>query len=566
MAVFDGDQLKSSATKFAKGFTPGQKVVTGLLAAILLIAGVAYSQYAGRPQYAPLFSNLAASDAASITTKLSADKVPYQLADGGTAILVPQGQVYQERLNLAQANLPAGGAVGLELMDKEGITTSQAVQSADYQRALQGELEATIGAITGVTAAQVTLALPAQSDFVIADQTKPQASVLVTMATGTTLSSGQVTGIVHLVASSIPNLDPSDVTVVDNNGNVLAAPGVGITAGGTDVASTYENTLAAKINSQLVSVVGLNHSNVQVSADVDTSQKQTTSELLATDPKGKVISGVTSSSTSTEQYGAGSTASPAGVLGTTATSTGSNTTTSTTGTLAGTGTATGTTGVNAGNTGTTGSTSTTTGNNGYNKTSNDTTYDMGKQTIVTTQGPGTVNRLSIAVLVDTKSKANIASITKLASQAAGLDPKRGDTIQVVQLPFSTTSTATAVAATKAAAKAKSGEAMTGLIRLVVSILGVLALVVLMLRSTKKEKREDISASLERLSEGGGQLALPSGSSHALGGGIGGHSGIPALPSARTTAAAGELAGLIEDSPEEVAKVLRSWMHDRAGSR
>jgi flagellar M-ring protein FliF len=561
MAVFDGDRLKESATKFAKGFTPGQKAVTGLLVLILAVAGYAYSQYAGRPQYAPLFTNLTAADAAAMTTKLSSDHVPYQLADGGTAILVPQGNVNQERLAMAQASLPAGGSVGLELMDKEGITTSQAVQNADYQRALQGELESTIGSISGVAGAQVTLALPTQSDFVVTDDTKPQASVLVSMNSGQTLTSGQVSGIVHLVASSIPKLEPGNVTVVDNTGNVLAAPGVGITAdgGGNSQTQSFEGELARSIDSLLVPVVGVGHANVQVNADLNYNQSQTTSELLATDPKGKVVSGVTSSNTSTEQYGAGNANAPAGVLGTTATSTGSNTTSNTTGTLAGTGTATSNNGVNAGNTGS--GTSGASGSGGYKKTSTDQQFALGKVTKVESSAPGQINRLSIAVLVDSAAKPNIANITKLASAAVGLNTKRGDTISVIQMPFSKTSATAALAATKAAAKAKSGATMTGLIRLVVAVLGVLALVVLMLRSTKKEQREDISATLERFSEGG-QLALPRGSS-SLGGGFGGGQ---ALPNARTTAAAGELAGLIEDSPEEVAKVLRSWMHDRSGSR
>jgi flagellar M-ring protein FliF len=531
MAVFDSQRLKESADRFAKGFTPGQKVVTGLLAAILVVAGIAYSQFAGRPQYVPLFTNLAAADASSITTKLAADKVPYQLADGGTAILVPQAQVYQERLSMATANLPAGGSVGLELMDKEGITTSQAVQQADYQRALQGELEATIGSITGVAGAQVTLALPAQSDFVITDDTKPQASVLVTMATGQTLTSGQVTAVVHLVASSIPKLAPGDVTVVDNNGNVLAAPGVGISGGaGVGQAAGFESTLEGKIDSQLISVLGVGHANVRVSAQVDTSDTQTTSELPATDAKGKILSGTTSSSTTSEQYTGTNGAAPSGVLG-----------------ASGTGTTTGAA------TPTTTTTTTTSNNGGYLKKSADTQNEIGKVTRVQTQPAGTVSRLSIAVLVDSASKPNIASITKLASTAAGFNAKRGDTISVVSLPFNTAAATTATAATKAAAKAKSASATTGLIRLVVAILGVLAMVVLLLRSTKRERREDISVSLERVHEE--QLALPSG-----------RGTLQTLPSPRSAQAAGELAGLIEEAPDEVAKVLRSWMHDRSGSR
>jgi flagellar M-ring protein FliF len=548
MAVFDAERLKDSAGKFAKGFTPGQKVVTGLLAAILVVAGIAYSSFAGKPQYVALFSNLTPTDASAITSKLTSDGVKYQLTAGGTAILVPQGKVDQERMTMATANLPAGGSVGLELMDKEGITTSQAVQSADYQRALQGELESTIGSISGVQAAQVTLALPQQSDFVIADDTKPQASVLVTMGSGQQLSTGQVTAVVHLVASSIPKLDPSDVTVVDNNGNVLAAPGVGITAGGgTDAAQGYEQALAAKITAQLDNVVGVGHANVQVTADVDTSQTSSTTETVVTDPKGKVVSGTTSSSTSTEKYGAGSTAAPAGVLGTTATSTGSNTTTNTTGTAAGTGTATGTTGVNGANTGT--STSGTNANGGYTKTTKDEQYALGKNTVTKDQPAGTVNSLHVAVLVDSASKANIATLTKLANTTAGINAKRGDSLTVVQMPFSTAAATAAKTAAATAAKAKSASATTGLIRLVVAVLGVLAMIVLLLKSTKRERREDIVMPLERADL---QLALPSGRE------------LQALPSARSAQAASELAGLIEEAPDEVAKVLRSWMHERSG--
>jgi flagellar M-ring protein FliF len=265
-----------------------------------------------------------------------------------------------------------------------------------------------------------------------------------------------------------------------------------------------------------------------------------------TDPKGKVVSGTTSSSTSTEKYGSGSTSAPAGVLGITATSTGSNTTTNTTGTAAGTGTATGAGGVNGANTGT--SSTTTNGNGGYTKTTKDEQYALGKQSVTTTQGPGTLKSLHVAVLVDSAAKPNIATITKLANTTAGITAKRGDSLTVVQMPFSTSAAKAAKTAATAAAKAKSASATTGLIRLVVAVLGVLAMIVLLLRSTKRERREEIVMPLERLD----QLALPSGSS------------MPALPSPRTQAAAGELAHLIEEAPDEVAKVLRSWMHERSG--
>src|SRR5580692_10902236 len=218
-------RARDGMKRFASEFTTGQKAVTLAAAVAVVVGAFAFMSFSGRPNYTTLFTNLQSSDAANITSKLTTDKVPYQLADGGTTVMVPASDVDQERLSLAQAGLPATSTVGLSLLDKEGITSSNMTQQADYLQALQGELEQTIDSIQGVASSQVNVALPANQDFALNNDNPTGASVMVTMLSGQTLSSGSVEAIVHLVGSSVPNLDSGNVTVADSNGNLLAGPG-----------------------------------------------------------------------------------------------------------------------------------------------------------------------------------------------------------------------------------------------------------------------------------------------------------------------------------------------------
>ena len=161
-----------------------------MAAAIAVVVGaVAFMSFSDKPTFMPLFTNLQASDAANVTTKLTSDKVPYQLSDNGSTILVPANDVDQERLSLAQAGLPATSTVGLSLLDKEGVTTSNMTQQADYLQALQGELEQTIDSIQNVSSSQVNIALPANQDFALSNNSPTGASVLVTMRDGQSLRS-----------------------------------------------------------------------------------------------------------------------------------------------------------------------------------------------------------------------------------------------------------------------------------------------------------------------------------------------------------------------------------------
>ncbi|HET9061225.1 MAG TPA: flagellar basal-body MS-ring/collar protein FliF, partial [Acidimicrobiales bacterium] len=191
-----------------------------------ILVGVIFMSMSGKPSYSVLFTNLQPSDAAAITNQLATNHVPYQLENGGSTILVPQNDVDQQRLAAAAAGLPSQGTVGLSLLDKEGLTTSQLTQQADYLQALQGELEQTIGAINGVQSTQVRIALPANQTFALGNTNPTGASVLVSLKPNFTLSYGQVQAITSLVGSAVPGLSASKVTVADSNGNLLAGPGV----------------------------------------------------------------------------------------------------------------------------------------------------------------------------------------------------------------------------------------------------------------------------------------------------------------------------------------------------
>jgi len=215
--------LRERIARINSQFTAGQKTMVVLAVVALGAGGFLFAQWAGKPSYAPLYSNLDAADAAAITEKLTADGVPYELADGGRTVMVPSESVYQTRLDASAEGLPAGGGDGYALLDKQGVTTSEFRQRVDYQRAMEGELARTIESMDGVETASVKLVIPPKDVFSDSEQ-KPSASVLLKTKLGVTLSDDQVRAVDHLIASSISGLDPAAITIADSKGTVLLAP------------------------------------------------------------------------------------------------------------------------------------------------------------------------------------------------------------------------------------------------------------------------------------------------------------------------------------------------------
>src|SRR3712207_362695 len=169
----------------------GQKVVIGLLLVGLLGGGVFFFRWITAPTQAPLFSNLASTDASAIVDELNAQGVAYELTDGGQTIMVAKDQVYDLRLTMSGQGLPAGQDTGYALLDEQGITTSEFQQQVSYQRALEGELSKTLESLEGVRSAVVHVALPEDEVFVT-EEAKPTASVLLDLAPGTALSGEQI--------------------------------------------------------------------------------------------------------------------------------------------------------------------------------------------------------------------------------------------------------------------------------------------------------------------------------------------------------------------------------------
>ncbi len=255
---------------------PMNRKLMVMVAAALLVGGmVALFLWVNQPEYQVLYSGLGQRDAAAVVAKLKELKVPYQLDGGGAVIKVPRDQVYETRLDMASNGLPRGGGIGYEVFNEVKMGTTEFVQKVNYQRALEGELARTIASFSEVEEARVHIVMPRESLFV-EDEKKPTAAVVLRLAAGRALSQNQIQGVVHLVASSVPDLSDQGVTVVDNQGNLLYRsqadtgdfPGA-MTASQLEYQRKVEASLKNKVQSMLEQVVGMGKAVVRVSADID---------------------------------------------------------------------------------------------------------------------------------------------------------------------------------------------------------------------------------------------------------------------------------------------------------
>jgi flagellar M-ring protein FliF len=521
------NDAKARATTVLGGFSPGQKMMTVLAAVGLVIGGFMFTSWASRPSYAPLFTNLSASDAASITGKLTSDKVTYKLADAGATVEVPVNQVYSERIKLAAAGLPGSSQSGYSLLDKQGITTSEFTQQVDFQRALEGELAKTITVIDGVNAASVHLVIPRQDVFA-QSTSQASAAVLLSLTPGTSLSPTQVQAVVHLVASSVEGLTPANVTVTDSKGDVLAAPGTNGTqtaAGDTQQQQTqsFQSTIGTSLQDMLAQVIGPNHAVVRVTADLNYDQKASTTETY---PNNKPIP--LNQTTTQETYSGQGNPPALGTLSASPTTLPASTGGATT----------------------------------YNSQQNATNFAVDKVTQQIVQAPGTVNRMSIAVAVDSNTKGvDATTIKQLVSAAAGIQPSRGDTVDVALVPFDTTTAVQAQKELKAAAAAKSQTKLFGEIKTGVMILLLLLVVGAVLRSARRAPQRlplpispDLTLEPPSRGLGTGTLVSP------------GHAPAryePLTKSQAELAAADMSRQLNSARPDEVAGLLRDWLTERS---
>ena len=522
------DKLRSMFS----GFTTGQKAMTSIAVIVALVGVVLFASWVAKPTYAPLFTGLSGTDASAITAKLTESKEAYQLADGGQTVLVPQADVYQQRINLSGAGLPAGGGGGdgYSLLDKQSMTSSDFQQKVTYQRALEGELRKTIEAIDGVQTAVVHLAIPAEDVF-SENAAKATASVLVKTDATSPLKPQQVEAIVHLVSSSVPKLGADQVTVADSSGRVLNAAGDN---GGASAVSDaraqqthgYEADTTDSIQTMLDKLVGPGHSVTRVDAALNFDQQTSDKQEYITDKNNPPL---TDSTTKETYKGVGMPVG--GVLGP------DN---------------------GAVPSGTTGG-----ANSSYVKEQVNRANAVGTLKTTTTSATGQPSRVSVAVVLDqlVAGNLNTADLTKLVTAAAGLNPTRGDVVTISTMAFDTKAAAVAKKELDAAVADKKqadliGMGKTGGLILLI----VLALFVAVKKGRRVERTPVDIGELSVLRE---QRALEA-SNRALGAGSAIAAPVlspaPAIAQAESQAISRrEIGQLIEQQPDEVARLLRGWL-------
>lgn len=405
-------------------------------AGLLALAGavLAITLWSNQGDYRPLFSGLADKDGGAVIGQLAALQVPYKHEAGGT-ILVPAGQVYELRMKLAAMGLPKGGSgnsVGFELMDKSSIGQTQFNERLNFQRALEGELTRTITAMSDVADARVHLAIPQQNGF-FREQQKPSASVMLTLRGGRTLDRGQIAGIVHLVSSSVPELHPKAVSVLDQTGALLSQTGADPATGLDGQQLQYKQQVEAGLNKRIFDllepVVGRDNLRSTVTADVDFSQTEATAEEYRPN-QGPNAQAAVRSSQSNESTNA-NTAPPTGVPGAATNQPPVPATAPVNGASAPLQAAQGAGGANS------------------SRREQVTNYELDKTVRVTRGAVGNVKRLNAAIVVnhrsvtDAKGKTTsqpvsadeITRLTELVKEAMGFSADRGDSVKVITAPF-----------------------------------------------------------------------------------------------------------------------------------
>jgi flagellar M-ring protein FliF len=411
----------------------GQKILLalGVAAVIAVMAGV--WMWGQQPVYRVLFSNFSDRDGGAIVAELEKMNIRYKYAEGGGAVLVPADQVHDARLKLAAQGLPKGGNVGFELMENQKLGSSQFLEQINFQRAMEGELARSIESVSSVQAARVHLAMPKDSVFV-SEQRMPTASVLLNLHPGRTLDAQQVSAIVHLVASSVPELQPKNVTIVDQNGSLLSDTSKVANANGMDPSQIkyvqdLQDNVVRRIESIITPIVGPNNVRAEATADVDFSHTEQAVESYKPNQTPDVMA-IRSQQTSESLNGS---AGAGGVPGA----------------LSNQPPAPATAPIVAPGNGATPAPTAAATNTRKDSTVN---YEVDKTIQYVQQGVGGLKRLSVAVVVNFKkstdkagkvtmkplSDAEKTQITNLVKEAMGYSQERGDTINIENTPFATT--------------------------------------------------------------------------------------------------------------------------------
>jgi flagellar M-ring protein FliF len=412
--------MTKDLTRFFESI-PGLKPLAMLLGLAAAVAGgIFIYNWSHGPDYALLFSELADRDAMEVADSLRANAIPYRLEAGGRGVSVPRAQLDDARLKLAAKGLPRSAGMGAEMLrDAQGFGTSPSLESARFQMALETELARTVSSLRPVQGARVHLAIPKAAAF-SRDRRPASASVFLSLYPGRTLENEQVAAITNLVASSVPDLDASRVTVIDERGHLLSQSDAGTELGASSAQLDYtrriEDDLEQRVQNLLLPMTGSGRVHAKVNADIDFASTEEArehygepaalrSEQTSEQTQRAGLPQGVPGATSNQPIRAGGSQAPAGVQGS----------------------------VDA-------------ANQSRQSTRN---YELDKTISHTRQPSGRIKRLSVAVLVDllprtdTKGAVSQQPLTDeersrlegLVREAVGFDEKRGDTVAVMNTAF-----------------------------------------------------------------------------------------------------------------------------------
>ncbi|GGI06689.1 flagellar basal-body MS-ring/collar protein FliF [Egicoccus halophilus] len=493
-------ELKDRLNGLVRSLPPAQRVGIVVAVVVLVMAAVPFVRWITTPSYALLYAGLEDKELSEVVTELESQGVPYQL--DGSRVLVPQQQLHRVRADLASVGVSGTPSVpGYELLDNQALGISDFRQRVDLQRAVEGELSRTLGAMDGIDSATVRLVLPEETLFT--DQREPaSASVLIRAARP--VNSNQVEAITLLVSSAVEGLTPDRVTVADTAGNVLHTPGEGVIGGVSDrqqrLTREFESAMNADLQALVQRATGF-PASVAVRAGLNFDESEIQTETF--DAEGTPLR----SSSSLEEFeGEGLAAGGiAGVDG--------------------------------------GPLPTGNGPSNYTREDASTEFGVGRTTTRTVQAPGTVEQLSVALVVENGSEVTDAQLRELVGAAAGIDlALREDAIAITRV--------TTPAEDAAPAEEAEPGLLGGLETYLALALIVLIAVMLFLMTRRKKDKGVVE---EKVVPAQVRTAVPLDV-------VDEPEPLPTGPSIQD-----EVAAMVERQPEEIASLLRGWLADRRTS-
>ncbi len=516
-----------------------------------------------------LYGQLSTSDATEIAAKLDNTHIPYKLSADGKQIMVPQKDVGKARILLAEDGLPSEGSVGYEIFDqKQAFGTTQFVENIDAQRALEGELARTVDSIDGVRSSRIQLVLP-QHELFSNSETPASASVFLNLRNTASITPGQIHAIQHLIAAAVPRLNANNVAIIDQDGNLLAQGDGNSNDYSADsdaqITEKFDMRTARSIEDMVGRIVGYGNVRANVTAEMDFDQVSSNSESY--NPDGQVVRSTQSDTTSSIDNSSSGNANSSGAVSVSTNLPG----------LPGGGSSSG-------------SGASTTPTSKHTTDNEITNYEISKTVETMRRAPGTIKKLSVAVLVDGKyvpdtsvkkpkdapadwqppqkyvplSATEISQITSLVKSAVGFNAARGDSVQVVNMQFAQEPVPPAPKDTSQIMGFQKSDLLNAAETLALSIVAALVILLVlrplaihMIESTPRLPAGGEAAPMLTAGAAPPQLAAPQGG--APDGELEAMIDMSQVEGKVKASSVQKISELVQNHPTEAVAVIRSWM-------